>query len=426
MPNIDDRLDISSSTKYVKKYFIIIVLFIALVIFSVFSVFTFKSAQLIREQMASQAKSLFNGIMVTRLWIASHGGVYVPYVESEAKRSYLKDIYGVSSIVSTVDGQKLLLKTPATAIREISDLANMSGSLKFKITSLSPINPQNAPDDFERKALESFEDKREDVSGFDEINGINYFRYLVPLVVKERCLVCHAQHGYVKGQIRGSLSIGIPADDILRKEYNYKLYTIFSGLGVFLLVCALIHFIFKYFLKDIKGAQEKIISAAITDFLTNTYNRRFGLNQLAKEISRCSRNNSIFSLCLFDIDHFKNVNDTYGHLAGDQVLISFSEILHSLFRDYDIVFRYGGEEFLVVVIGASKEEAFKISERFRKKIEELIIDFGDQKISVTVSAGIAEFQANNSVDDLIARVDCLLYNAKENGRNRVIINGCDN
>lgn len=419
----DGRYTVSSSTAYVQKYFIGIVLFIAALIASIFFVFSFNATKLIREQMISQAKSLFSGVMVTRVWIASHSGVYVPYDPDDPSNVYTEKIPGLNAIIKTEDGKKLVLKTPATSIREISDLANKKGEIRIRITSLSPVNPMNSPDHFETEVLESFENKAEDLYQFSKINDEIYFRYMSPLIVKKKCLKCHEHQGYKEGEVRGALSLAIPAEEVLKKADNHKLYTIISGLILFFLVGLLIHYIFKHFLREISDAQAKLFSAATTDVLTDTYNRRFGMELLDKEISRCVRSDSILSIGIFDLDHFKKINDTYGHLAGDQVLIEFADLLKSLFRDYDIIFRYGGEEFVVVLPNTDEAEAIQIIERIREKIEQTVVRVDQNEIQVTVSVGVTEFQLDESIDMLISRADCILYRAKSTGRNRVMHRG---
>jgi diguanylate cyclase (GGDEF)-like protein len=161
---------------------------------------------------------------------------------------------------------------------------------------------------------------------------------------------------------------------------------------------------------------------AAVDPLTSVYNRRFGISRLREEFSRAVRMNYPLGLMMFDIDKFKNVNDTYGHLAGDRVLMQVIKTALAVVREGDVIMRYGGDEFLVILPAASKENACDVGERLRRMVEETAIKEGDQMIRVTISAGITsypELQAE-SVQDLVKRADEALYSAKESGRNQVI------
>jgi diguanylate cyclase (GGDEF)-like protein len=161
---------------------------------------------------------------------------------------------------------------------------------------------------------------------------------------------------------------------------------------------------------------------AAADPLTNVFNRRFGLLRLQEEYARAVRLNSPIGLMMCDIDHFKNVNDTYGHLVGDKVLIQIAKLAKNAIREGDIFIRYGGEEFLAILPGASQSDTRNVAEKFRRIIEEMTIQHIDQNIKVTISIGISSFPEAiiASATDLIDLADKSLYRAKENGRNRVL------
>lgn len=162
---------------------------------------------------------------------------------------------------------------------------------------------------------------------------------------------------------------------------------------------------------------------AITDGLTNLYNQRYFYNWLGKNIGEYSNTNKVVSLMIFDIDHFKMVNDIYGHTVGDRVLKEVAQLIKSLVRKDDIVSRYGGEEFTVILPELNSHDAYLIAERIRSKIEghDFIID--GFNIKVTVSGGISEFPkiASNDVE-LVNFADRAMYiGAKYKGRNRIKI-----
>ncbi len=161
---------------------------------------------------------------------------------------------------------------------------------------------------------------------------------------------------------------------------------------------------------------------AAIDELTRVFNRRFGIKRLEEEFNRAKRYNSSFSLCLLDLDKFKDINDTYGHQIGDEVLRNFAEQLQSDLRTSDFVVRYGGEEFLVVLPGASLADAVVIIDRIRRRVETSKLQYGSYAISYTFSGGVCSypFRGFTEPNQLVQVADEMLYKAKDQGRNRII------
>lgn len=178
--------------------------------------------------------------------------------------------------------------------------------------------------------------------------------------------------------------------------------------------------------KSLKDANEEIRILSITDTLTKCYNRTYMDEQLPKELKRAIRYNHPISLVMVDIDHFKRVNDTYGHQAGDEVLKEFVRSINKLIRsDVDWVARYGGEEFLVVFPETDFERAEALAERLRREISQKTIQINEEEIRVTASFGVSGFTSSPSLKEvsyeaMISLADESLYKAKEEGRNRVI------
>jgi len=168
---------------------------------------------------------------------------------------------------------------------------------------------------------------------------------------------------------------------------------------------------------------DRLQRLAALDPLTGVYNRRFGLGRLHEEFERSIRSNIPMGLLMMDIDHFKNVNDTYGHQVGDRILKSIASIIRTVLREGDILIRYGGEEFLAVLPAAASEDLMLVGERIRRSVEDSSVIEGQQTIKVTLSLGGAAYP-NQSVEKestLIQLADDSLYQAKETGRNRVIV-----
>ncbi len=165
---------------------------------------------------------------------------------------------------------------------------------------------------------------------------------------------------------------------------------------------------------------KKVQEMSITDSLTEISTRRYFLERFSEEIRRSMRHKSTLPLLMLDLDHFKQNNDKFGHLVGDVILREVAGILKSNLREIDIIGRYGGEEFAIVLAGTGREEAFQAAERIRESIEAGVFKAYDEVVSTTVSIGVSVFPDDGvDVESLIESADRALYKAKETGRNRV-------
>ncbi len=167
-------------------------------------------------------------------------------------------------------------------------------------------------------------------------------------------------------------------------------------------------------------ALEKIESISVTDELTNIKNRRYILDVLEQQFFMAQRKNYHFSICLLDIDFFKKINDVYGHLKGDEVLVSLCKVLMEMMRKSDYFARFGGEEFLMVFPLTTKEQTENVAERMRALVESTPFEGLGSSHSVTISIGVTEYHAPESIESVLARVDKALYAAKAKGRNNVV------
>ena len=163
------------------------------------------------------------------------------------------------------------------------------------------------------------------------------------------------------------------------------------------------------------SAKKKLETLSIMDKLTNVFNRRKIDESLRLEIQRAERYNKKLSLIIIDIDHFKHVNDTFGHQMGDDVLIKVAEILQKSIRKIDILGRFGGEEFLIVCPQTEKEGVLKLAENIRKNIESY--KFNTVR-DITISLGLTSYQSGDDEDSIIKRSDDALYASKDEGRNK--------
>ncbi|MCE1225822.1 MAG: diguanylate cyclase [Geobacteraceae bacterium] len=189
-----------------------------------------------------------------------------------------------------------------------------------------------------------------------------------------------------------------------------------------------VHLKIKHLQDDLKRSNELLLELSNTDHLTGLFNRRFLMEALDKEVQRARRKDGQVALLLLDIDHFKRVNDTHGHLQGDVVLQKVALHIQKELRSYDIAARYGGEEFVAVLPDTSLKEAFNVADRIRLSVQGMRFAGSLANERVTVSLGVALFPSPcfDDIDGLLRAADEALYQAKERGRNRVIISdpGC--
>jgi diguanylate cyclase (GGDEF)-like protein len=207
--------------------------------------------------------------------------------------------------------------------------------------------------------------------------------------------------------------IGLGMSLYYRQEFTLQTY---DSLLQFYISNA-VYILALYFLQRFKIAfiqKEAMQHLANTDYLTNLPNRRL----VEKRLHENSNRDIEFSVILFDVDHFKKINDTFGHDIGDQVLKEFAKLIQENIRDKDIVGRWGGEEFVIIANDLNAKQAVVFSDRLRKLIEETTFC---HLTKVTASFGVAEYRQKEKTKDVLKRADIALYMAKENGRNKVEI-----
>jgi len=166
---------------------------------------------------------------------------------------------------------------------------------------------------------------------------------------------------------------------------------------------------------------EEIYRMAIIDGLTQIFNKRYFLEFIDREVARCARYNRPLTLIMFDIDHFKKINDEHGHLAGDYVLKRLANLIFAKnIRKEECFARYGGEEFAIVLPDTPKNNGAILAEKIREMIEQTKFEFETNTIPLTISMGVTELQKGDTVDSFIHRADGKLYEGKQGGRNRVV------
>lgn len=404
------------------RFFMVnISLIIVLFLTAIFLGFILRTNAVIRDQMLHTAKSHFTNIVLTRRWNAKHGGVYVKKTRDTVSNPYLAD-----PDIVTRDGVTYTMKNPALMTREISEYAQEQGTFFYHITSLNPLNPGNGPDDFEQEALQAFESGIAEVSTTETKGASQYFRYMAPLLVEQDCMGCHQQQGYKTGDIRGGISVTFDISDI-QKQMRINRYLIAGGsLLTGALLISILFFMVSRQARKLTSAYQTIAEMAVTDSLTGLYNRRYFHTALIEEIIRSKRYSRPISLLMIDIDHFKQINDTYGHQAGDHVLQEIARIIRSTTRQNDITARFGGEEIAIILPETKLPGAAECAEKIRTCIQNAVFQTdGGRELHLTVSLGASslshiDLDPQEEAKALIKLADDALYNAKASGRNQVV------
>jgi diguanylate cyclase (GGDEF)-like protein len=179
-------------------------------------------------------------------------------------------------------------------------------------------------------------------------------------------------------------------------------------------------YIFMNLYVELEKVREEVHALAITDDLTRTFNRRHFMNLITQELERAKRYHHALSIIIFDIDDFKSVNDNHGHLCGDAVLRELSTTCQTILRQCDILARFGGEEFILLLPETNEASALKVATRLCQLVAIHVVEYKNAQIRVTISAGVTTFKSTtDTLDDLLNRADQALYLAKRLGKNRL-------
>ena len=409
------------SFAYIKMFIASLCSILLLFVAIIFAFLYWRNDELLLQRMREQAITYYDLIIHTKTWNYDYGGVYILKRSDTESNIYLRNL-GINPDVAAEGGRTFTMRNHAIMINEISRMSELKEGAKFRITSLRPIDPENAPDPFEKQALEKFEHRE------GEFYRVEYpsdkppvFRYLAPMKADQTCLDCHRTQGYKVGSIVGAVSITIPVDNILHEARTSKTLLIVASLMILSLLIGIIYILTGRLVEKLDSVQRRYASLISTDELTRLRNRRYVLRRLEEECERADRLGAQLSILLIDLDHFKQVNDTFGHPFGDQVLRRVAARMKSCLRRYDVLGRIGGEEFLIISPGATLEEAIALAERIRSQIDSVQVVDGNKECSVTVSIGVTSFSTMEGTPDLLMRkADAALYRAKDQGRDRVV------
>lgn len=244
-----------------------------------------------------------------------------------------------------------------------------------------------------------------------EMDGIDVVRTLREKAEESPTYVIMLTTRTEKEDVIAGLEAG--ADDYIRKPFDVD--ELWARIRVGLRTATL--------QKDLIEIQKALEYEAVHDPLTGCLNRRGILERLNEEVERAQRTGEQFCVAMCDLDHFKRVNDNYGHQTGDDVLKGFVQTARSQLRTYDQIGRLGGEEFLIIIPNITETDAQNALERLRKIVHDTEMDTCSGKIKITVSIGAIIVKEKTSIDNIIKQVDEALYSAKEKGRNQVCFYG---
>ena len=215
-------------------------------------------------------------------------------------------------------------------------------------------------------------------------------------------------------------TLGGPNTPILAALLDAALLAVFLAAPVYWLVLRPLRLEYEK-RREAEKLGAELTQLAITDSLTRIMNRRGITVSLLDAMAQAERYGTPLSIAMGDVDHFKRVNDTYGHEAGDKVLAQIAASLSDALRMPDKVGRYGGEEFLVILPHTMLAQARKIAERMRGEVQKTEIDLGTAKVKATISIGVTQFRKGEDLEQLLSRADSALYQAKSGGRNLVAV-----
>lgn len=343
----------------------------------------------------------------------------------------MRYVYHKQFISSGIElNDKTLGFLPAHASSLISD--NFSSVNNYYVRNVSdrPRNLKNKADKEEQKAIEFFNKhkKNEYLEKYTKDEKI-YYQFAKPIYIEKYCLDCHGSKNktfniikrkydtafnYKEGDLRGIVSVKIPSDKMDEKIDNFIKRELTYIFMVIILILVLFRIIYKKTNILVEDNNKIASDYAMTDSLTGLYNRHF-----IKHFDLKKFVGSNYYIIFFDIDYFKRVNDKYGHLCGDFILKEFSSILKSHTRENDVLCRYGGEEFILIIKHIDEKILIEKLEEIRVDILENEFIYEDNKIHITTSIGFSKGTKSSKFNTILDKADKALYEAKRNGRNRI-------
>lgn len=355
-----------------------------------------------------QARVAFAKDILYRRWASMYGGVYVPITAMTPPNPYLADL--PERDITTPLGIRLTLMNPAYMTRQVFEIEQQDSGVQGHITSLKPIRPENAADDWETTALKSFEQGNLESSNLTLIDGKPYLRLMRPLIAEKPCLACHAQQGYQEGEIRGGLSTSIPMEPLLDIENDQiKMMALAHGLIGLLGTLGVLWGAQRISKSETEraAAEELLRYQRNHDMLTGLYNRAF----FEEEMDRLESSRLFpISIIIADVDDLKSVNDTRGHSAGDELLKHVANILKASVRTEDILARIGGDEFAIILPLTDEANCSECLQRI--KTTQSVHQLEDQIPYPNFSLGGATAEKHQMLPNVMRLADERMYEEK--------------
>lgn len=404
---------------HIRPFLVSLSVVMVLFVLAVFVYLYYRTNQIMLQRVREQAATYVELIKHVKTWNYDYGGVYVEKKGGVESNAHLKSL-GIDPDVKAQNGRIFTIRNHAIMISEISRRSETENGVRFKITSLSPLDPRNKPDEFERDGLVQLGKGAREYFRLSPELTLPTFRYLKPLYADNSCLECHKEAKYQYGDVIGAVSITIPVAHLTEETQTTQLLILFSTVISVGLILIIVYMLTWRLAIKLDEAQMRLNKLASTDSLTGLNNRRKVMERLDEELKRAIRLAQPLSVISLDIDHFKKINDTYGHHCGDLVLQRLADLLRKIMRSYDIVGRVGGEEFLIINPATTLDEATALAERILVAVRGEAIQDGSCNVNITVSAGVVVVTPKDlDAVMLLKRVDKALYNAKKLGRDQI-------
>ncbi|MHC1781286.1 MAG: diguanylate cyclase [Anaerolineaceae bacterium] len=349
-------------------------------------------------------RTAFQKDVLYRRWNSGHGGVYAPITKTTQPNPYL---VLPDRIITDTFGKTYTLVNPAYMTRQVFELQEESTGIIGHITSLKPIRPENAADEWETRALQAFESGVPEVSSVEKINGRTFMRFMKPLFVEEICLPCHAAQGYQVGEIRGGISESVPLGPLEEAGLAQRNSLILAHASIWVFGLLGIYSASRFLKQSVslqQKAEEELVHMSIHDSLTGLHNRRY-FEDYFRRLEEIK--NKPVTLLSCDLDNLKLVNDTLGHAAGDQLLKGAAEVLKASFRSEDIIARIGGDEFVVILLVSDTDQIDKAIARVREQEQAWNHQHPEMKLSISIGAASTSMQM--SLSDALKLADNRMY-----------------
>jgi len=320
-----------------------------------------------------------------------------------------------------VAGIRHRLETARAQLKQVHEGASVD--LYSDHALLAPVSTK--PDSVRITALAEMKAGNPLIFRTDRIDGTSYVRLFAPLLAPADCLTCRSAGlpPFMRGDLIGVREVRYPLASIYSRAVPWLLFALVmlaAALGVFIGIIIPFTKRNRQEKAQIHNLATTFEQQATTDPLTGLHNRRFFESALQEYLTEFNRTRSPLGLLVFDLDHFKKINDAHGHDAGDMVLCEVALRLRAITRDNDVVARIGGEEFAVITPFANREQLLAVAERYRSSISQLNVSIGKVALKPTISIGVATNEGDVRLAvDLFKSADEKLYEAKRDGRNRV-------